>query len=85
MNNGFIARWKKERDAAVGSLDVDVFRKFYNKYRIAGIYDIPLPQDDKTVMATMCKMALEIRLIPKEKKDAARMWLRMNGFKEGIK
>lgn len=75
--------WIKERDAAVSSLDIDTFRKFYEKWEARGIYDQPFPKDKRVAEIAMYKMAMEIRSIRKSVKDQAYKWLNERGYKEG--
>jgi len=39
-------QWRKERDEAIYTLDVDTFKKFYRKWQKRGVYTEPLPSDE---------------------------------------
>lgn len=84
MDDATIRQWKKERDAAVASLDLDRFKQFYMKWHERGVYEIPWP-DDRIMEISMYKIACEIRAIQTSRKEQAREWLKKHGYKEGLK
>jgi hypothetical protein len=75
-----INRWKKERNKACLSYDVKQFRTFYEKWRLAGIYEYPLPIDDRVVEITMRKMVYHIKEITQEQREEAKKWLEEHGY-----
>lgn len=83
MNEETIRQWKKERDAAVASLDLDRFKNFYQKWIERGIYD-QMPFNDEVMKIAMYKMACEITSIQTSRKELAREWLKKRGYQEGI-
>jgi len=87
FNNKFspedILQWRRERNEAVGKLDVEIFKAFYQKWAERGYYPSPLP-DDNTVEITMYKMAVNIESLPTSRKEEAKDWLRHHGFRDGL-
>jgi hypothetical protein len=74
-----LRKWVRERDEAVASLDVEVFKKFYEKWKAKGVYTDPLPSDD-VVEISIYKCALHITSIPLEIKNRAAAWLWQRGY-----
>ena len=85
MNRKLIDQWKKDRDEAIGLLDVDRFKEFYRLYQDNVDDGIPIPKSDKVIMAAMCKMALYIKTISEGTKKRADEWLEANNFTKGIR
>lgn len=79
-----IREWRRDRDNAVASLDVERFRAFYQKWTERGYYTAPLPDDVRTVEITLYKMAASLTGIPTSRREEAKDWLRHHGFKEGF-
>ena len=73
-----IAKWKKERDEAIKSLDIRKFKKFYYKWFEKGIYEIGLPSDD-IVEVTIYKMLYNLKSSTEEEKELAKNWLKERG------
>lgn len=76
--------WVKERNEAVRNLDVDSFRKFYEKWMRRGFYDIPLPVDDKVVEIMLRKMMYNIKTFSDEEKENAKKWLEERGLSTSL-
>lgn len=77
-------QWKRERDEAVMSLDVEKFKAFCLKWQEKGAYaKKPLPPDN-IVEITLYKMACEITTIPEEIALKAATWLVERGYIAGI-
>lgn len=77
-------QWKRERDEAVMSLDVEKFKAFCLKWQEKGAYARkPLPPDN-IVEISMYKMACEITSIPEEIALKAATWLVERGYIAGI-
>jgi len=72
--------WRKERDEAALSFDVETFRRFYEKWHRRGFYDIPLPADDRVIEIAIREMVLGLANPPEDKKKEARDWLEANGY-----
>lgn len=76
--------WRKERDAAIFSFDVDTFRAFYEKWKRRGFYDIDLPEKgikgDWVLEITMRKMVLGLADPPEDIKKQAEEWLIQRGY-----
>lgn len=77
-------QWRRERDEAVMSLDVEKFKAFICKWQMLGAYGKkPLPSD-KVCEITMYKMACEITTIPEDIALKAAAWLVERGYVAGI-
>ena len=77
-------QWKRERDEAVMSLDVEKFKAFCLKWQEKGAYaKKPLPPDN-IVEISMYKMACEITTIPEDIALKAAKWLVERGYIAGI-
>jgi hypothetical protein len=77
-------QWKRERDEAVSSLDLQKFKAFYLKWQEKGAYaKKPLPPDN-IVEISMYKMACEITAIPEDIALKAAKWLVEHGYFAGI-
>lgn len=79
-----IERWQKDRDEVIELLDVDRFKAFYRLYQDSVYGGAPMPKSDKVIMASMCKMALDISTISEKTKKKAAEWLEANNFAKGI-
>ena len=76
--------WRKDRDEAVASLDLQKFKAFCLKWQGRGAYKTkPLPTDEVCEIA-MYKMACEIATIPEETALKAALWLVNHGCFPGI-
>lgn len=83
MTQKDINQWKKERDAAVKTYDLERFKKFYEKWSQKGFYNIALPPDP-ILEISMRKMVCVMESATKEEKEAAKEWLKARGLREGI-
>lgn len=73
-------QWKKERDAAAYSFDVEQFKAFYRKWQKRGVYKDELP-DDEILEIVMRKMVCALMTDPRKDKLAeARAWLSERGY-----
>ena len=70
-----LKQWIKERDEACKSFDIEKFKEFYNKWRLKGFYNMPLPSDN-IVETTMRKVVCNINNATAEEKAEAEKWLR---------
>ena len=62
--------------------DIDKFRAFYEKWEKRGIYDKPLPDDDRLIEATMRYIVLAEDGFSFGDRVKAKEWLREHGFSE---
>ena len=84
MDKKTLEMWRKERDRAVASLDVQTFRKFYKRWQDRKVYEEPLPDNDMVVAIVMCKMATNINSMPDDIVIKAKAWLKRKGYSEKI-
>lgn len=84
MTNKQFAEWLKERNKAVGSLDLKTFKAFYRKWQKAGIYTKALPTD-KVAEIAMYEAAVEIISLPAEVRERAKQWLLDRGYYGGAR
>lgn len=84
MDRKLIEQWQKDRDEVIELLDVDRFKAFYRLYQDNVYGGRPMPKSDKVIMASMCKVALEITTISEATKKKADEWLEANNFTKGI-
>lgn len=84
MNRKLIDQWQKDFHEVVESLDVEKFKTFYRMYQDNVYGGRPMPKSDKVIMASMCKVALEITTISEATKKKADEWLEANNFSKGI-
>ena len=82
FKDDFIKHWVEERDMALLTMDVDIFRRFYEKYMVLGVYNIELPDDSTVVKAAMCQGILGLAHPPKDKAEEAKKWLRDHGMSD---
>lgn len=76
--------WRKDRDEAVASLDLQKFKAFVLKWQMRGAYEKkPLPPDN-ILEITLHKMACEITSIPEDIALKAAEWLLVRGYIPGI-
>lgn len=75
-----IKEFNKDRDEAILSFDVDMFKAFYFKWKARGFYEIDLPKDDHIIEITMRKMVFGMRNPPKDKVKEAGKWLIEHGY-----
>lgn len=84
MDRKLIEQWQKDFHEVVESLDVEKFKTFYRMYQDNVYGGRPMPKSDKVIMASMCKVALEITTISEATKKKADEWLEANNFTKGI-
>lgn len=72
-------QWKKERDAAAYSFDIEQFKAFYRKWQKRGVYKEELP-DDEILEIVMRKMVCALADPQKDKLAEARAWLSERGY-----
>ena len=73
-------QWRKERDKAVASLDVEQFEAFIKKWQALGAYDVKELPPRHILEISLHKMAVEITTIPAHIKQRATKWLLARGF-----
>lgn len=73
-----VAKYVKERDEALFSLDEKKIKKFCKKYRIA------IPEKEEVFWAGVYRSILGIPYAPEELKVLARLWLDNHGYKRTI-
>lgn len=78
-----IAQFVKERDAAVRTLDIETFKKFYERWREKGVYEIPLPSDGILEIAIR-KAAVHSTNLTEEERQKAAKWLTERGYSTEI-
>lgn len=71
-------RWKRERDKAVASMDIEKFKEFYRKWAERGLYTAPLPPDN-VIEVALRKMAVSIPSLPTKLRTDAEVWLITHG------
>lgn len=74
-----LATWMAERDKAIKTLDVEKFRAFYREWMDRGIYQWPLPRDDKIIEISLRKMLYNLQSATEEEKAEAERWLTEHG------
>lgn len=84
MNRKLFQQWEKDFDEVIESLDVERFKTFYRMYQDNVYGGRPMPESDKVIMASMCKVALNITTISDRTKKRAAEWLEANNFTTGI-
>ena len=75
--------WRKERDEAIRSLDLEKFKAFYRKYQKMGLYGLNLPRDEVLEIA-LRKSLLMMTNATDEEKNRARAWLIEHGYSTEI-
>lgn len=70
--------WLKERDEVVKTYDVNKFKAFYVKWKMMGLYSLPLPSDD-VIEVSMRKMVYNMLSSTEGEKDEAKKWLIEHG------
>ena len=70
--------WIKERDEAIRTLDVEKFKRFYDKWKAKGVYVINLPSDF-VIEITLYKMLYNLGDATDEEKSKAKEWLESKG------
>lgn len=76
---GTLKKWKSERDIAVKSQNIDVFKNFYKKWYLIGVYEMPLPSD-RVIEISLRKMILHLNSASDEEKETAKIWLISRGY-----
>lgn len=85
MDTKLLKQFVKERDEAILTFDIEVFKKFYIKWVKLGVYKPNfLPNDNKILEISLRKMVLGMANPPEDKAREAREWLRARGYKEGF-
>lgn len=79
MTKNQIAQFVKERDAAVRTFDIETFKKFYERWKKKGVYEIPLPSDEILEIAIRKAAVHSINLTDEERQKAAE-WLTERGY-----
>ena len=74
-----VSEWIAERDAALGTLDLEKFKEFYLKWNDKGVYQIPLP-DDTVAEILMYKCACNCTSLPVATRLKATRWLLSHGY-----
>ena len=80
MTNKEIKQFVKDRDEAIATFDLDVFKKFYEKYKAKGVYKIDLPKSDRVLEITMRKMAVHSTNLSEKTRAEATKWLLERGY-----
>lgn len=84
MTRTAIELFKKDRDEAAKSYDVQKFRQFVFKWTILGVAFTPLPSDDHVVEIIMRKMVYNMKNATKEERQEAKRWLEEHGYTLGL-
>ena len=83
MNKKFsvetLKKWNRERDIAIKSQNIDVFKKFYKKWYLIGVYEMPIPSD-RVIEISLRKMILLLDSASDEEKEKAKIWLISRGY-----
>ena len=80
MKDDVIAQYVADRDKAVSTMDINVFREFLRKYQKAGFFDWKvLCATNQVLEITMRKMAIHSTNIDPEIKLQAKAWLLDHG------
>jgi hypothetical protein len=74
-----VKQWSKELKKVVRTMDVEKYRKFYTKWLKRGVYDRPLPINDRVIEIALHKMLLQMNGVPQEEKLSAEIWLIEHG------
>lgn len=75
-----LTQWKKERDAAAYSFDIEQFKAFYRKWQKRGLYEDGQLPDDAVIEIMMRKMVCALADPQKDKLAEARAWLSERGY-----
>lgn len=78
-NDKTFKQWRKERNKAAKSYDIDKFRAFYKKWTDRGFYRMPLPSNDRVIEITMRKIVYNIQSSTLQEKRDAKEWLLAHG------
>lgn len=79
-NKKLIKQWRKERDEAVLSFDLEKFKAFYRKYQALGVYEKGKMPSDEVMEISMRKMAMQITSATLDQKIEASEWLLSRGY-----
>ena len=74
-----IKQYNKDRNKAVLSLDVEIFKKFCKKW------GNPIPPTDEVIEITMRKMACHITTLPSDFRAESKKWLEDRGYTDSLK
>lgn len=80
MTSKEIKQFVKERDEAVASFDLDVFKKFYEKYKAKGFFEIDMPKSDRVLEIAIRKMAVHSTNLSEKTRVEATKWLLERGY-----
>ena len=80
MDKKMFKKWKSELDSVLLTHDVDEFKTFYQKWKLLGVYELPMPKSDQIIRASMEKMVCNMTNFPEYEKQKASEWLIANGF-----
>ena len=80
MDKKMFKKWKSELDSVLLTHDVEAFKKFYHKWKLLGVYELPMPKSDNIIRASMEKMIYNKTNFPESEKQKASEWLVSNGF-----
>lgn len=72
-------QWLKERNKAVLSCNVQMFKSFYYKWLALGVYQIKTLPSDKVIEISMRKMILTMKDATPKQKEEAKKWLLERG------
>ena len=71
--------WQEEFKEIVPQYDVEAFKKFYQKWKARGYYQIRLPADH-VIEVSMRKMVYNMKSTTEEQKADAKQWLESRGY-----
>ena len=74
-----IALWKAERDKAIRSQDVKIFKAFFEKWKAKVYHDVKLPSD-YVLEVSLRKMLYNMENATVNEKEQAKKWLIERGF-----
>lgn len=76
----WIRLWKEERDKVMKTYDLELFKKFYEKWRKRGVYGLDLPKDN-IIEISMRKCVYAMASATEEERKEAKRWLEERGYK----
>lgn len=80
MTDKQMKKWRKERDKAILSLDIEKMKAFYRKWEKKGVYWMPIPSD-RVLEISMRKMVIALTASTEEQKREAAQWLTERGYR----
>ena len=78
-----IALWKTERDNAIRSQDVKIFKAFFEKWKAKAYYDVELPSD-YVLEISLRKMLYNMKNATVKEKEQAKKWLIERGIDTNV-